>query len=159
MGLNLRTMQFPSDYAEDEEVQLRRCTSLGKATSMILDDPTQVSVTDFFRCFYGGFAAESAIWFVYHNDDNDYENPIKFRFDDWRGSEYSMESLRAAITPGILPANFASGRGHHTFEFYYHSVAARQQGFGQVPPPPNFITPIASEQEMPSTVAWNITGY
>ena len=50
MDVDLRRMEFPSDYAEDEEVRFRRCTSIGEAASMILNDPNQFMVTDFFKC-------------------------------------------------------------------------------------------------------------
>jgi len=50
MDVDLRRMEFPLDYAEDEEVRFRRCTSIGEAASMILNDPNRFMVTDFFKC-------------------------------------------------------------------------------------------------------------
>ena len=91
-------------------IRFRRYTSIDEAASMVLNDLNRFKVTGFFKYFYNGFSQESVIWFAYFDEHNDYENPIKFRFDDWKDTEYSVESLRTAITPGILPANFASGR-------------------------------------------------
>jgi len=72
MGLNLRQMSFPSEnYAEGQPIQIRRCTSFGEVAAIIANDT--FSVTDFFKCFYNGFANESIVWFAYH----DFENPGK----------------------------------------------------------------------------------
>ena len=79
------------------------------------------------------FSKESIVWFAYYDDNHDSENPVKFQLDNWRDDEYAINSLKEALAPRILPANFALGRGQHCFEFYYPSAAARQLGFGQVP--------------------------
>jgi hypothetical protein len=63
-----------------------------------------------------------------------FELPIKFSFESINTEAESMESFGEAITPGILPVNFFTGRSHQlSYVFYYPSVAARQLGFGQVP--------------------------
>jgi len=46
--------------------------------------------------------------------------------------------MKEIISPRILPVNFTSGKDAPSFEFYNSSVAARQLGFGQVPPLPFF---------------------
>jgi len=46
--------------------------------------------------------------------------------------------MKEIVSPRILPANFTSGKDAPTFEFYNPSIAARQLGFGQVPPLPFF---------------------
>ena len=74
---------------------------------MITND--NFGVTDFFRCFYNGFADESIIWFAYHDDNHDFENLVKLQLDNWKGDDYATNSLREAIAPRILPASFTLG--------------------------------------------------
>ena len=97
MGMDLRQMSFPSEnFAEGEALQTHRCTSFGEAAAMIANDPQNLGITDFFKCFYHGFAEESIIWFAYHDDNNDYENPITFHFDTWGEDKYGVNSLKEA---------------------------------------------------------------
>jgi hypothetical protein len=154
MGLDLRKMSFPSEsYAEGQPIQLCRCTSFGEAAIMITNDT--FGVTDFFRCFYNGFADEAAIWFTYHDDNQDFENPVKFQLDNWIGDEYATNSLREAIAPRILPASFTSSRGLPSYEFYYPSAVARQLGFGQVPICPLFANKIKARDTVKSGLIYN----
>ena len=132
MVVNLSEMKFPSEaYSEEEEIVTRRCTSFGEATIMIANDPKTLGITDFFKCFYQGFAEESTIWFAYHDESTNYENPFKFQLDSWKTDEEASKIMKEIISPRILPANFTSGWDAPTFEFYYPSVAARQLGFSQ----------------------------
>jgi hypothetical protein len=118
IGLDLRKISFPSEsYAEGQPIQLRRCTSFGEATIMITNDT--FGVTDFFRCFYNGFADEAVICFAYHDDNHDFENPVKFQLDNWIDDKYATNSLQEAIAPRILPARFTSGRSLPSYEFYH----------------------------------------
>ena len=78
---------------------------------MIANDPDTFGITNFFKCFYNGFFEESTIWFAYHDDNNDYENPFKFQLDSWRNDDYGVNSMKEIIASRILPANFAFGRG------------------------------------------------
>jgi hypothetical protein len=154
MGLNLRTTSFPSEsYAEGQPIQLRRCTSFGEAAILITNDT--LSVTDFFRCFYHGFADEAIIWFAYHDDNHDFENPVKFQLDNWSGDDYATNSLREAIAPRILPATFTSGRDHPSYEFYHPSAVARQLGFGQVPIQLFFADKVQAREIIKSGLSYN----
>ena len=103
---------------------------------MIANDPKTLGITDFFKCVYHGFAENSTIWFVYHNENTNYENPFKFQLDSWKTDEDATKSMREIISPRL--ANFTSGKEVPTFEFYNPSTAARQLGLGQVPPLPFF---------------------
>jgi hypothetical protein len=47
--------------------------------------------------------------------------------------------MKEIISPRILPINFTAGKYVPSYEFYNPSVAARQLGFGQVPPFPFFV--------------------
>ena len=47
--------------------------------------------------------------------------------------------MKEIISPKILPINFTTGKDVPSYEFYNPSVAARQLGFGQVPPFPFFV--------------------
>jgi hypothetical protein len=105
---------------------------------MIANDPKTLGITDFFKCFYHGFAENSTIWFVYHDENTNYENPFKFQLDSWKTDEDATKSMREIISPRSLPANFTSGKEVSTFEFYNPSTVARQLGLGQVPPLPFF---------------------
>ena len=127
---------FPSEeFAKGEETITRRCTSFGEAAIIIANDPNIHSTTDFFKCFYNGFSEETTIWFAYRDDDDSYENPLKFQLIIWKDDEYATNSIKEIISPRILPANFTSGCDTPTFEFYYPTVAARQLRFGQSPLP------------------------
>ena len=122
---------------------------------MIANDPQNLGTTDLFKCFYNGFDEEFIIWFAFHDDNNDYENPIKFHFDTWGEDEHGVNSLKEVIAPRILPANFTSGRGQHSFEFYYPSIAARQLGFGQVSTQFYFTDKIQTRDAIKSGLAFN----
>ena len=111
-------------------------------------------VTDFFRCFYNGFADESIIWFAYHDDNHDFENLVKLQLDNWKGDDYATNSLREAIAPRILPASFTLGQGQPSYEFYYPSVAARQLGFVQVPIHPFFADKVQTRDVVESPLAY-----
>ena len=106
---------------------------------MIANDPKILSITDFFKCFYNGFPEISTIWFAYHDEKVSYENPFKFQLDSWRTDENATKIMKEMISPRILPINFAAGKDIPSYEFYNQSVAARQLGFGQVPPFPFFV--------------------
>ena len=139
MGIKLSEMSFPSkEFNEGEDPTTRRCTSFGEAAIMIANDPNVFGKTDFFRCFYNGFTEDSTIWFAYHDDNKEYENPFKFNLDSWRDEEEATKIMSEAISPRILPANFTSGKSAIGYEFCYPSVVARQVGFVQVPPFPYF---------------------
>ena len=134
MVVDLTEIKFPSEeFSEEEDTVTRRCTSFGEAAIMIANDPMTLGITDFFKCFYHGFAENSTIWFAYHDDDNNFENPFKFQLESWKDDEYASKRLKEIISPRILPANFTSGKDAPIFEFYNPSAAARQLGFGQVP--------------------------
>ena len=117
---------------------------------MIANDPKILSITDFFKCFYNGFPEISTIWFAYHDEKVSYENPFKFQLDSWKADEDATKSMKEIISPRILPANFTSGKDAPSFEFYNPPIAARQLGFGQVPPLPFFAG--KSNLEEPSTM-------
>ena len=154
MGLNLRQMSFPSkNFTEGQTIQIRRCTSFVEAASMIANE--SFGVTNFFICFYNGFAEESIIWFAYRDDNHDFENPVKFQLDDWRDDEYATNSLREILAPRILPANLTLRRGQPCFEFYYPSAVARQLGFGQVPIHLFFADKVPARDAIKSPLAYN----
>ena len=149
-------MKFPSEeFAEEEETITRRCTSFGEAAIMIANDPNTLGITDFFRCFYQGFAEESTIWFAYHDDNKEYENPFKFNLDSWRDDEEATYIMREAISPRILPANFTSGKSAIGYEFCYPSVVARQLGFVQVPPLSYFADKVEARNPIGNALAYN----
>jgi hypothetical protein len=138
MMVNLKEMKFPSEEFSEEDTVTRRCTSFGKAAIMIANESKILGITDFFKCFYHGFAENSTIWFAYHDDDNNFENPFKFQLESWKDNEYASKSMKEIVSPRILSANFTFGKDAPSFEFYYPSVAARQLEFGQIPPSPFF---------------------
>ena len=151
MIVNLSEMKFPSEeFSEEEEIITRRCTSFVEAAIMIANDPKTLGITNFFKCFYQRFAEYSTIWFVYHEENTSYENPFKFQLDSWKTDKNATKSMKEIISPRILPANFTSGKDAPSFEFYNPPIAARQLGFGQVPPLPFFAG--KSNLEEPSTM-------
>ena len=133
------SLEFPSEeFSEDEETITRRCTSFGEAAIMIANYPKTLGITHFFKFFYNGFPKTSTICFAYHDEEVVYENPFKFQLDSWKIDEDATKIMKDIISPRILPVNFTSGKDIPSFEFYNPLVAARQLGFGQVPPLPFF---------------------
>ena len=130
MGIKLSEMSFPSEeFDEEEDPITRRCTSFGEAAIMIANDFNVFSKTGFFKCFYNSFIENSTVWFAYHDDNKEYENPVKFHLDCWKNDEEATKIMKEIISPRILPANFTCGKDTPSFEFYNPSVAARQLGF------------------------------
>ena len=87
-------------------------------------------MAEYFRCFYNGFNEDATVWFPYRRDDPIFELPTCFDSTTGRFDEDLTDEL---IKPGILPANFFSGKDAPTYEFYNPSAAARQLGMGQLP--------------------------
>ena len=101
---------------------------------MIANDPKILGITDFFKCFYKGFPETSTVWFAYQDEKVIYKNAFKLQFDSWKTDEEATKIKKEIISPRILPINFTAGKDVPSYEFYNPSVAARQLGFGQVPP-------------------------
>ena len=135
MTVELSEIEFPSkNFYEEEETVTRWCTSFGEAAIMIANDPKTLGITDFFKSFYNGFPEISTIWFAYQDEKVMYENPFKFHLDSRKTDEEATKIMKEIISPRILPINFIAGKDTPSYEFYNPSVAARQSGFGQVPP-------------------------
>ena len=135
MTVELSEIEFPSEnFSKEEETVTRRCTSFGEAAIMIANDPKTLGITDFFKSFYNGFPEISTTWFAYQDEKVIYENPFKFQLDSWKTDEKATKIMKEIISPRILPVNFTAGKDVPSYEFYNPSVAARQLGFGQVPP-------------------------
>ena len=101
------------------------------------------------------FTEDSILWFAYHDDDKDYENPFKFHLDSWKGNEEGTNIMKEIISPRILPANFTSGKSAIGYEFYYLSAVARQLGFVQVPPLPYFADKVQARDTICNALAYN----
>ena len=156
MGIRLSEMSFPSEEFDEEEDSItHRCTSFGEAAIMIANDSNVFGKTDFFKCFYNGFTENSTVWFAYHDDNKEYENPYKFYLDSWRDDEGATSIMREAISLRILPANFTSGKSAIGYEFCYPLVVARQLGFVQVPPLPYFADKVQARNPIGNALAYN----
>ena len=81
---------------------------------------------DFFKCVYNGFAENAIIWFVYMDENNSFENPVKFQLNDWQTDEYSV----------------------------YPSIVGSQLGFGQVPIHLNFADRVHTRCSIDSAIAY-----
>ena len=135
MVVELSEMEFPSEnFSEEEETTTRRCTSFGEAVIMIANDPKTLSITDFFKSFYNGFPEISIIWVAYQDEKIIYKNPFKLQLESWKNDEEATKIMKEIISPRILPINFTAGKDVPSYKFYNPSLAARQLGFGQVPP-------------------------
>jgi len=155
MVIELSEMEFPSEnFSEEEETVARRCTSFGKATIMIANDPKTLGITDFFKCFYNGFPKTSTIWFACQDEKVIYENPFKLQLDSWKTDEEATKILKD-ISPRILPINFTAGKDVPSYESYNPSVVARQLGFGQVPPLPFFVGKVSFKGVLNSALSYN----
>ena len=137
MVVELSEMEFPSEnFSEEEETITCQCTSFSEAAIMIANDPKILGITDFFKCFYNGFPETFTVWFAYQDEKVIYENPFKLQLDSWKTDEEATKIMKEIISPRILPINFTASKDVPSYEFYNPSVAARQLGFGQVPPLP-----------------------
>jgi hypothetical protein len=139
MTQDLRSLKFPSlTFLEEQEEQLaddnrtHRCMSFGEATSAI---SINGSINYFFKLFYKGFSGDILEWFVY-SDIPEFELPYSFRFESEHTDVGSLKILNCLIKPCLLPTEVRNGREKPpiSYEFYYPSIAARQLGFGQLPP-------------------------
>ena len=156
MTVELSEIEFPSEnFSEEEEAVTHRCISFGEGAIMIANDPKVLGITDFFKCFYNGFTENSTIWFAYHDDNKEYENPFKFSLDSWRDDEGATNIMREAISPRILPAHFTSGKSAIGYEFCYPSVVARQLGFVQVPPFLYFTDKVQERNPISTALTYN----
>ena len=63
--------------------------------------------------------------------------------------------MKEIVSPRILPANFTFGKDAPSFEFYNPSVAARQLGFGQVPPHPFFAGKVQFRGAISNALSYN----
>ena len=149
-------MSFPSEeFDEEEDPITRHCTSFGKTAIMIDNDSNDFGKNDFFKCFYNAFTENSTIWFAYHDDNKEYENPFMFSLDSWRDDEGATNIMREAISPRILPANFTSGKSAIGYEFCYPSIVARQLGFVQVPPLLYFADKVQARNPIGNALTYN----
>ena len=156
MVVDLSEMEFPlEEFSEEEETITRRCTSFVEAAIMIANDPKALGITDFFKCFYNGFPETSTIWFSYQDEKVIYENPFKFQLDSWKTDEDATKIMKEKISPRILPINFTAGKDIPSYEFYNPSVAARQLGFGQVPPLPFFACKVQFRGALNSALSYD----
>jgi len=66
----------------------------------------------------------------------EFELPISFRFETACLDEQLTVIFQCIVKPGLLPVEFRHGREKPptSYEFYNPSIAARQLGFGQLPP-------------------------
>jgi len=83
-----------------------------------------------------------------------YENPFKFQFDSWKTDEEATKIMKEIISPRVLPVNFTTGKDIYSYEFYNPSVAARQLGFGQVPPSLFFVSKIQFREAHNSALSY-----
>jgi len=63
--------------------------------------------------------------------------------------------MKEMISPRILPTNFTSGKEIPSYKFYNPSVAARQLGFGQVPPLPFFAGKVQFRGTIGNALSYN----
>ena len=63
--------------------------------------------------------------------------------------------MKEIISPRILPINFTAGKDVPSYQFYNPSVAARQLGFGQVPPLPHFVGKVQFRGALNSALSYD----
>ncbi|RLN09941.1 hypothetical protein C2845_PM11G17080 [Panicum miliaceum] len=127
----IETKTFPNIESEENPTVRRRCRSFGEAASAFPGCQfTTARTAEYFRCFYNGFSEETVSWYPYRTVEPIFELPVCY---DSSTHTFDRELMDILIKPGILPANFFSGKDSPTYEFYNPSVAARQLGFGQLP--------------------------
>ncbi|RLM48734.1 hypothetical protein C2845_PMPSC004515 [Panicum miliaceum] len=127
----IETKTFPNIESEENPSVRRCCRSFGEAVSAFPGCQfTTTRTAEYFRCFYNGLSEEMIIWHPYQTVEPIFELPVCF---DFSTRTFDKELMDVLIKPGILPANFFSGKDSPTYEFYCPSAAARQLGFGQLP--------------------------
>jgi hypothetical protein len=112
--------------------------SFGETASAISID---WGISQFFKLFYKGFSEDILIWFVYTTIPK-FELPLSFRFEYVCTDVESSKILNCVMKPGLLPIEVRHGRVKPplSYEFYNPSIAARQLGFGQLPPSYSLLT-------------------
>jgi hypothetical protein len=139
MTQDLRSLKFPSlTFLEEQEEQLtddnrtRRCMSFGEVASAIFING---SISYFFKLLYKGFSGEILEWFIY-SDIPEFDLPYSFRFESKYTDAGPLKILNCLIKPCLLSIEVRHGREKLpiSYEFYNPSIAARQLGFGQLPP-------------------------
>ena len=63
--------------------------------------------------------------------------------------------MKGIISPRVLPVNFTTGKDIHSYEFYNPLVAARQLGFGQVPPSLFFVGKVQFREALNSSLSYS----
>ena len=63
--------------------------------------------------------------------------------------------MKEIISPKILPINFTAGKDIPSYEFYNPSIAARQLGFGQVPPSLFFVGKVQFKGAVNSALSYS----
>jgi hypothetical protein len=106
--------------------------SFGEAASAI---SINGSISYFFKLLYKGFSGEILEWFIY-SDIPEFELPYSFRFESKYTDAGPLKILNCLIKPCLLSIEVRHGREKLpiSYEFYNPSIAARQLGFGQLPP-------------------------
>lgn len=160
MAQDLRSLKFPSlTYLEEQEEKFSennktcRCTSFGEAASAI---SVNRSASYFFKLFYKGFPKDILEWFVY-SDIPEFENPSSFRFESEYTNVESLKILDCMVKPCLLPTRVRHGREKPpiSYEFYSPSIAARQMGFGQLPPKLFFAVKLKPREAISSGIEFN----
>ena len=93
--------------------------------------------------------------FSYQDEKVMYENPFKFQLDSWKTDEEATKIMKEIISLRILPINFTAGKNTPSYEFYNPLVAARQLGFGQVPPSLFFVGKVQFREALNSALSYS----
>ena len=135
--LDLRQINFPGDYAESAKPIVGRCLSFGEATAMAPGAGSSADVMAiWFAAFYKGFTEERTEWLLYADMyQREYDVPSSIDPTQPTADAEATKIFSDCIRPCILPTGLGANNKHYcSYEFYHPSVAARQLGFGQLPP-------------------------
>ena len=155
VGLDLRKLHFPGDYAESAAPTVGRCLSFGEAVivapgAAMSDD----GLAMWFTALYKGFTEEGTWWYPYvEMYERGYDTPVLI---DPTMPADSGDLFSTCFRPCLLPTGLAAGaRALCSYEFYHPSVAARQLGFGQLPPSLFFVGRLKARAHVENSIEWN----
>jgi hypothetical protein len=146
---NIFDMRFRGDQPDGTPIVKRRCMNFGEEVFLLPGHKkTPSRIAEHFRSFYLGFNPGSIIWFVYTDDDNNFE--ALFSFEDIHKDDENRITFVEMIKPGLLPSCVFGKDQSATYDFYNPLASARQLGFGQLSISLNFSDLIKPLEIIPS---------
>jgi hypothetical protein len=158
IDLDLSVLTFPGNHAESATPRSSRCISFGEALSMApgaaMSDDT---LAYWFAALYKGLNNESTDWYPYIDFfEKGYDTPFLIDPTFPTADREATKIFTTCLRPCLLPTGLIAGsKAFCSYEFYHPSVAARQLGFGQLPPSLFYVGQIKARATVDNAIQWN----